>query len=311
MNTNKIFTDHSVPSSYLQSLFTESAFPVLKFNQNLDVIYHNSATFDYFQELRKIIYTSEGKTAELITNIKSLLSIDLPQNSIQEIRNACEKLLNLKKDHSLSSFNPINIYFSYPHMSPKNPKIQMQINLFPPQNFSTFEFLAIISCTTDILKLKSKFDQKSVKLHSIYQAAPLGIGVAENRIITSVNPYFLKLLGFTEEEVINHSAIKMYPSKEEYERVGRVKHPQILEHGVGSIETQFVNKQGKLVDIFLSSAARRNRDVSTGIVFTALDISAKKKAERALEESRRMLTTVLDTIPIRIFWKNNEMAVSF
>ena len=172
------------------------------------------------------------------------------QNMIQEISNTCEKLLSLNQDHSPSAFNPIKILISCPNMSPKNPEIPMQINLLPPSTQSTLEFLAIISCTTEIIKLRSQLDKNTAKLLSIYQAAPLGIGVAENRIITSVNPYFLKLLGYNENEVINHSAINLYPSQEEYERVGRVKHPQILEHGVGSIETQMLNKQGELVDIF-------------------------------------------------------------
>ncbi|TFH29605.1 MAG: PAS domain-containing sensor histidine kinase, partial [Promethearchaeota archaeon] len=102
--------------------------------------------------------------------------------------------------------------------------------------------------------------------------------------------------------------LDIYPNFEEFERLGRIKHPLILKDGVGSVETQFKKKNGSLVDIFLSSAARRDRDITSGVVFTALDITNQKLVEREIKESQQMLQTVLDSlIHIRIFWKNTEL----
>ena len=45
----------------------------------------------------------------------------------------------------------------------------------------------------------------------------------------------------------------------------------------------------------------------TGAVVTFLDITDRRKAEEALESSKKMLGIVLDTIPVRVFWKDREL----
>jgi PAS domain S-box-containing protein len=46
--------------------------------------------------------------------------------------------------------------------------------------------------------------------------------------------------------------------------------------------------------------------LATRVSGTLRDITVRREAELALEESRRMLQTVLDTIPTRVFWKDLE-----
>ncbi len=81
---------------------------------------------------------------------------------------------------------------------------------------------------------------------------------------------------------------QIWTNLEEYERVGSVKHPQIKEKGVGSVKTKFKKKDGTMLDVFLSSAAKKDRDISNGIVFTALDISQLKETQKALERSQNL-----------------------
>ncbi|MFX0070824.1 MAG: ATP-binding protein [Candidatus Hermodarchaeota archaeon] len=68
----------------------------------------------------------------------------------------------------------------------------------------------------------------------------------------------------------------------DYEYVGNVKYDQIKEYGIGTVETRFKKKNGKIIDVLLSSVPINPKDFSAGVTFTALDITERKKAEQEL-----------------------------
>lgn len=52
---------------------------------------------------------------------------------------------------------------------------------------------------------------------------------------------------------------------------------------------------------------RDAQGVVTGVLGVYLDITERKRAEEALVESRAMLQLVLDSIPVRVFWKDRDL----
>jgi PAS domain S-box-containing protein len=142
------------------------------------------------------------------------------------------------------------------------------------------------------------------KLNSIFKAAPVGIGMTSNRVLLEVNDTMCKMLGYNCNELIGNSALMLYPTKEEYEFVGNEKYEQIKKYGTGTVETKWVCKNGKIIDVLLSSTPLNLSDVSGGVTFTALDITERKKTEFALKESQQMLQNVLDKFPGVVFWKD-------
>ena len=89
-----------------------------------------------------------------------------------------------------------------------------------------------------------------------------------------------QLLGYSEEELYGQNARMLYETQEEFERVERVKHAQILEKGIGSVETKWVGKDGSIHEVYQSSGAIIFQELSAGLVFTALDITEQKAMER-------------------------------
>lgn len=124
--------------------------------------------------------------------------------------------------------------------------------------------------------------EREATLRSLLRAAPVGIGLVRNRIIEWINDHVAEMTGYSAEEICGHSSRMLYESEEEFQRVGKVKYAEIAIRGIGSVETRWVRKDGKVIDILLSSGALDPADISVGSVFTALDITAQKRSEQVM-----------------------------
>ena len=122
--------------------------------------------------------------------------------------------------------------------------------------------------------------ESEASLRSIFRVAPIGIGVLHNRVLTQVNNHICEMLGYAGEDLVRQSARILYPTDEDFEYVGREKYLQIRARGTGSVETRWQRKDGKIIDVLLSSTPLNPSDLSKGVTFTALDISARKQAEQ-------------------------------
>ena len=122
---------------------------------------------------------------------------------------------------------------------------------------------------------------------SIFSAVPVGIGLLSNRVFNWASEKLCKMLGYSKEERAGQSARILYPDDEEYERVGREIYERIREKGIGSIETRWKHRDGSIMDIFVSGAALNKEDITKGIVFSAENITERKKAEKKVVDLAR------------------------
>ncbi|MGE5855812.1 MAG: PAS domain S-box protein, partial [Syntrophaceae bacterium] len=119
-------------------------------------------------------------------------------------------------------------------------------------------------------------------LGSILRAAPISAGMVHDRVIAWVNDGMTAMTGYAAEELKGKSSRVVYPDDEEFERAGREKYAEIAAKGKGVVETRWRRKDGTLIDVLLSSAPIDPANLTAGVVFTALDITAQKKAARIL-----------------------------
>ena len=138
----------------------------------------------------------------------------------------------------------------------------------------------------ELKQTEEVFRNNQNKISSIFRVAPIGIGVTSNRMLLELNDYIYKMLGYTSEELIGKSARILYPTQEEYEFVGKEKYKQIDLFGTGTVETKWVCKDGRIIDILLSSTPLNLKEISGGVTFTALDITGRKRSEEALKKSQ-------------------------
>jgi two-component system sensor histidine kinase EvgS len=132
------------------------------------------------------------------------------------------------------------------------------------------------------------------KLQSIFSAAPVGIGLITDRIFMEVNDTFCKMTGYSRKELIGKNSEMVYATREEYETAGIDKYRPIAENGTGSVETRFKRKDGRILNIFLSLTTLDKHDLTKGITFTVMDITARKLAEEALRKHRDHLEELIN-----------------
>ena len=137
-------------------------------------------------------------------------------------------------------------------------------------------------------------------------------GVDLEGTCTFVNPACVQMLGYESEadllgknmhDLIHHTL----PDGKPY-----AKQDCLVRHATLAGESSHVDNEvhwradGSSFPVeYWSHPIYRNNEI-IGTVVTFIDVSERKQAEVKLQETQKMLQMVLDTIPVRVFWKNRE-----
>lgn len=169
---------------------------------------------------------------------------------------------------------------------------------FPPLN-GWFEVRAFATTDDEFAFVIENITERRLseqRLESIFRAAPVGIGIVQDRVLTEANPRLCEMTGYTSRELLGCSARMLYTTEEEFQYVGREKYRQIREAGTGAVETRWTRKDGRRIDIYLASTPLDTRDLKRGVTFTALDITDRKAAEAERRKVEELQDTLLSNI---------------
>ena len=164
---------------------------------------------------------------------------------------------------------------------------------------------------TEIKQARNKLEKIDERLSSIFRAAPAGIGVVVDRVITEVNERLCEMVGYAEEELLGESSRILYSTDKEYELVGREKYRQISEHGTGTVETRFRRKDGNLIDVLLSSTPLELDNLSAGVTFTATDITRIKDTENKLRQSENKFRSMMESMSDPVYICSDDYHVEY
>jgi PAS domain S-box-containing protein len=155
---------------------------------------------------------------------------------------------------------------------------------------------SVVATFTDI----SAREEAEATLGSIVRAAPVGIGLVRSRILLQVNDRVCEMTGYSQQELIGHDSRLLYPTQEDYDHVGREKYRQIAERGTGTVQTRWQRRDGRVIDVLLSSSPIDPLDHAKGVTFTAMDITDQKRGERDLSQARALLGASIEQSPAGI-----------
>ncbi len=167
--------------------------------------------------------------------------------------------------------------------------IKMAFKLFEAHKNINKQNMLIKAGNENLRVTIEQLESNKNRLTSIFRAAPTGIGVVTDRILIEVNQKICEMTGYRKEELIGKTARILYPSREDYDYVGKEKYIQIKEHGTGTVETLWKRKDGEIINVLLSSTPLDTADLKKGVTFTALDITDQVHAEKELEQKTEFL----------------------
>ncbi|MDD2463176.1 MAG: response regulator [Desulfobulbus sp.] len=126
-------------------------------------------------------------------------------------------------------------------------------------------------------------------LQSVFRAAPVGIGVVSNRVIVTANDSLCAMTGYSKEELLGKNSQILYPSYDDYKFVGIETCRLINDMGTGIIETCWKRKDGRIINVLMSSSYIDPENIVAGVTFTGIDITERKQAEAEIMRTNKQL----------------------
>lgn len=178
-----------------------------------------------------------------------------------------------------------------------------------------FLSLVIFILSTNIVRrrLAEKALQASeTRLRSVIDCTGEAIiTVDRNRIITSINPAFTRMLGYTAAEVLGQSAGLIHPSEEEFQKFGEMVYPVIAATGSWRGEYELKKKDGTMTSTEMSLTPQRLTDGTLmGYIGALRDISEQKRVEEALRQSEENYRLVFKNAPLGIMYYDREGTIT-
>lgn len=122
-----------------------------------------------------------------------------------------------------------------------------------------------------------------------------------NHIVQYVNRKFTEILGYTPEEIIGKEGYKILHDPEDLAIVENANRDRINKVG-SSYELTFKAKSGSKLEFLVSGAPLFDIDGNTiGSIGSMMDISERKKVEKALRESQQRFESLAQMSPVGIF----------
>jgi len=175
---------------------------------------------------------------------------------------------------------------------------------------SAGRLISIVGTTIDIsarYKAQEELRQSEAQFRDLAEGSVQGIVIHLNRKFLYVNRAYAELLGYaTPEEVCALPSMDIVVDPAERERLRDLANRRAAGETVPEMyETVSIGKDGSRKDLLVFSQMVHWRG-RPAIQSTLVDITDRKQAERALQESQLLLATVFDTIPHPAVVKDRE-----
>jgi PAS domain S-box-containing protein len=131
--------------------------------------------------------------------------------------------------------------------------------------------------------------------NALLDALPIAVLGMQARRIVLANHAVEAVFGWNPEELIDRDTRVLYRSDEDYEKIGKTVYRALQKQRTFKTEFPCRRKDGEPIICLLSVARVGESLQDNRIIATYEDITERKRAEKALEESERTLKDLLRT----------------
>ncbi|MCB2148564.1 MAG: PAS domain S-box protein [Deltaproteobacteria bacterium] len=178
-----------------------------------------------------------------------------------------------------------------------------------PGDADDFGEPVIVGLATDITErraVEARIQESEKRYRTMFENTGTGTVLSEaDTTLSMVNSEFASMVGYSREAIEGKMSWTQFIVPED---VGRMKAYHFARReDPSSAPTQWecslVDRSGTVKQMLLKVRLIPGTQTSIG---SFLDITERKRAEEDLVEANRMLRLILDTIPVRVFWKDRE-----
>ncbi|GGC71945.1 LuxR C-terminal-related transcriptional regulator [Undibacterium terreum] len=134
---------------------------------------------------------------------------------------------------------------------------------------------------------------QAIDFESIFQFAPVGMCVSQNRIIRACNDDLARMFGYQKEELLGQSFLVLYPTLDEFERTGARITPIMNAKGYYSDERIMKRANQELFWCHVSGRGLHKEDAHAEGIWTFEDLSSKRPVTAELTPREREIAALL------------------
>ncbi|MBC8508849.1 MAG: PAS domain S-box protein, partial [Chloroflexi bacterium] len=162
---------------------------------------------------------------------------------------------------------------------------------------------------TDRIRLGQEIAESRAYLENVLTSAPDAIVTLDgHQIIRSWNPGAERLFGYSKDEAIGQNIDELVAGKDAstFDEAVKLTKQVLVGRSVPATEILRYRNDGLPVHVLVSGNPIYKNEKQIGAVAVYTDISKRIQAEEELREREIFLNTLLDTIPIPIFYKDRD-----
>ncbi|MDR3410441.1 MAG: PAS domain S-box protein [Formivibrio sp.] len=165
---------------------------------------------------------------------------------------------------------------------------------------------AVIGLLLDVTERKLAETASDEKLRALYELSPLGIALVDAQgHHVEFNDTFLQLLGYPAEVLQTLDFHSLIPERFADE-VARLQTSLETTGRYGLIEMEYRNQNGRLIPVQVCGMRITGSDGQRYLWSIVEDISTRKQAEQALQDSLRFARQLIEAIPSPVFCKDRD-----